>query len=180
MLVLNKVDKIAKERLFALATALNDAFDYDQTFMISALKKSGLDQLSDALAAAIPAGPWHYDEDQITTLPMRMLAAEITREKIFNQLHQEIPYSVMIETELWEQFDNGDVKIHQIVTVERDSQKAIILGKGGSRIKQIGQSARTELSEFMGVTVHLKLFVRVQENWQERAESYQIMGFENY
>lgn len=180
MLLLNKVDKIAKDRLFTIAAALNDAFDYAQTFMISALKESGLKELKSSLAAAMPEGPWHYDEDQITTLPMRLLAAEITREKIFNQLHQELPYSVLVETEQWEEFDNGDVRIAQIVTVERDSQKAIILGKGGSRIKQVGKAAREDLSDFMERTVHLKLFVRVQENWQERAESYAIMGFDNF
>lgn len=179
ILVLNKVDKIAKDKLFVIAAALNEAHDYAQTFMISALKNSGLDQLAKTLSETVPEGPWHYEEDQITTMPMRLLAAEITREKIFAQLHQEIPYSVLIETELWEKFDNGDIKISQSITVERDSQKGIMLGKGGARIKQIGLAARRELEEFMECTVHLKLFVKVQENWQERPESYRIMGFED-
>ena len=119
-----------------------------------------------------------YDEDQMTTMPMRMLAAEITREKIFNQLYQEVPYSIMVETEQWENFDNGDVKISQIVTVQKASQKGVILGKGGSRIRQIGQESRADLEDIMGCKVHLKLFVRVQENWQERPETYQAMGLD--
>ncbi len=177
-LVLNKVDKIAKDRLLAMTAQLNEAFDYAQTFMISALKKNGLDVLSKALAEHMPQGPWHFDEDQITTMPMRLLAAEITREKIFEQLYQEVPYAVLVETEEWEQFDDGSVKIHQSITVERDSQKGVMVGKQGARIKKLGQASREELEEIFGFKVHLKLFVRVQENWQERSESYQIMGFD--
>ena len=176
ILVFNKIDQIAKDKLLALAADFNEAFDYTQTFMISALKENGLDVLMDGLAEHMPAGPWHYDEDQITTTPMRLLAAEITREKIFEQLYQELPYAVLVETEEWEDFDNGDVKISQAITVEQDSQKGILLGKRGSRIKQIGKAAREEMEEIFGCKVHTKLFVRVQEGWQEKAESYQIMG----
>ena len=177
-LILNKVDKIAKEKLLELSASLHQQYDYARTFMISALKKKGLTEILKALAEDLPAGDWMYDEDQMTTMPMRMLAAEITREKIFNQLYQEVPYSIMVETEQWENFDNGDVKISQIVTVQKASQKGVILGKGGSRIRQIGQESRADLEDIMGCKVHLKLFVRVQENWQERPETYQAMGLD--
>jgi GTP-binding protein Era len=178
VLVLNKIDQIAKDKLLGLSAELNAGFDYAETYMISALKKSGLDRLMAGLAAHMPAGAWHYDEDEITTTPMRLLAAEITREKIFNQLYQELPYAVLVETEAWEDFDNGDVKISQIVTVETNSQKGIILGKQGAQVKKIGQASREELEEIMGRKVHLKLFVRVQPGWQEKTESYRIMGME--
>lgn len=179
-LILNKVDAIAKADLLPLAKDLHERFDYDRSFMISALKGQGVNDLMSALADALPEGPWHYDEDQMTTTPMRMLAAEITREKIFQQLYQEIPYAVMVETEKWEPFDNGALKLHQIITVERDSQKAIILGKGGAQIKKIGQQAREELQDMLGQPVHVKLFVRVQEDWQERPETYQSLGLDHH
>ena len=177
-LVLNKVDKIDKAKLLALSAGFHEKHDYARVFMISALKQQGLQAIVQALAEDLPAGQWIYDEDQMTTMPMRMLAAEMTREKIFQQLHQELPYAIMVETEYWEDFDNGDVKINQIITVQRDSQKGIILGKGGAQIKKIGQAARQELEAFMGTKVHLKLFVRVQENWQERPETYQTLGLD--
>jgi GTP-binding protein Era len=176
ILALNKVDRIEKTKLLDITAELNAAFDYEQTFMISALKGSGLKDLMGYLANKMPEGPWHYDEDQITTMPLRMWAAEITREKIFEQLHKELPYAILVETELWEDFDNGDLKISQAITVERTSQKAIILGKGGSRIREIGKAARLDLEDQLERRVHMKLFVRVQENWQDRPESYQIMG----
>lgn len=172
VLVLNKVDRIAKEELLALTADFNAAFTYAQTFMISALKASGLADLMKGLAAFMPEGPWHYDEDQMTTMPMRLLAAEITREKIFDQLHQELPYSIFVQTEAWENFDNGDVRIAQMVVVDRESQKGIVLGRQGSRIKQIGEAARKDIEDIMGCRVHLKLFVKVQQNWQEKAEFY--------
>lgn len=175
-LALNKVDKIDKAKLLELSAAFHAQRDYARTYMISALKQQGLKDVLNGLAEDLPEGEWIYDEDQMTTMPMRMLAAEMTREKIFHQLHQELPYAIMVETEHWENFDNGDVKINQVITVQRDSQKAIILGKGGARIKQIGQAARADLEAFMGCKIHLKLFVRVQENWQERAETYQALG----
>ncbi|MCB9982726.1 MAG: GTPase Era [Rhodospirillales bacterium] len=176
ILALNKTDKTRKEELLALATGFNDMFDYTATFMISSLKGDGTKDLLADLAERAQPGPWVYDEDQITDLPMRMMAAEITREKIFNQLHKELPYAVMVETESWEEFDNGSVKISQRVFVERDSQKAIVLGKGGAQIKKIGQEAREEMKEIFGRAVHLKLFVKVEKNWAERTENLRAMG----
>jgi GTP-binding protein Era len=176
LLVLNKVDQIKKPDLLDMAQEFNESFNYAGTFMVSALKTSGLDDLKADLAARMPDAPWMFDEDQITDLPMRFMAAEIVREKVFHQLHEELPYAVMVETESWEKFDNGSVKIHQIIYVQRDSQKAIVLGKGGSRIKAIGEAARLELEEFMGGRVHLKLFVKVQENWPDRPENFPLIG----
>ena len=175
-LAINKVDAVKKEKLLELTAALNEAFDYKATFMISALKNKGLGDMLDKLADEMPEGPWHFEEDEVTTMPMRMLAAEITREKIFEQLYRELPYAVLVETEKWEDFDNGDIKISQAVYVQRDSQKAIVLGKGGSRIKKIGQAARLELEDMMGCKVHLKVFVKVKENWPDNPENFQLMG----
>ncbi len=176
VLVLNKIDKSSQEQLLKHAKELNDMHDYEATFMISSLKGMGTETVLDHFAKTLPEGPWVYDEDQITDLPMRMMAAEITREKIFNQLHKELPYSAYVHTENWEQFDNGSIKIDQIVYVERDSQKAIVLGKGGSRIKQIGQEARLELEEIFDARIHLKLFVKVQDGWAERPENLREIG----
>lgn len=176
LLVLNKTDKIKKEQLLTLAASFNDAFPYAATFMISALKGSGTDTLLSHLAANMKPGPWMFEEYQITDMPMRLMAAEITREKIFNQLHNELPYAAMVYTENWEHFDNGSIKISQVVFVERDSQKAIVLGKGGTRIKQIGQEAREELEKIFDARIHLKLFVKVQGNWAERDENLRLMG----
>lgn len=178
ILVLNKIDKIAKGDLLALAAEMNERFPYKATFMVSALKENGLTQLLDFLAAEMPEGPWHFAEDQVTDMPMRLMAAEITREKLFEKLYQELPYAVMVETEQWEQFDNGDVKISQVIYIQRDSQKGIILGKGGAQIKKIGQMAREELQDILETKVHLSLFVKVKENWQDNAEFYQLMGLE--
>ncbi|MFK7840447.1 MAG: GTPase Era [Bdellovibrionales bacterium] len=175
-LAINKVDVIEKEKLLSLTKTLNDNFPYKATFMISALKNKGIDPMLKHLAEEMPKGIWHYEEDEVTTMPMRMLAAEITREKIFNQLYRELPYAALVETEDWEQFDNGDIKITQAVFIQRDSQKAIVLGKGGSRIKKIGQAARIELEEMMGCKVHLKLFVKVKENWPDNPENFSLMG----
>lgn len=177
-LALNKIDTVPKAALLDLTTDFNAAYDYTATFMISALKERGLGRCLDALAATLPEGPWHFDEDEVTDMPMRMMAAEITREKIFRQLHQELPYAALVETENWEEFDNGDIKIEQIIYIQRDSQKAIVLGKGGSRIKELGQKSREELEEIMGRRVHLKLFVKVQENWPDRPESLRLMGLD--
>ncbi|MGH1398758.1 MAG: GTPase Era [Alphaproteobacteria bacterium] len=175
-LALNKVDAIQKAALLDISAGHNETYDYDATFMISALKEKGLDGLMDTLAASLPDGPWHYDEDEVTDMPMRLMAAEITREQIFNRLHRELPYAALIETEKWENFDNGDVKIHQAIYVQRDSQKAIVLGKGGSQIKKIGEAARKELEGMLERRVHLKLHVKVCENWPDRPESLEIMG----
>lgn len=176
LLVFNKTDKVKKEELLVLAAAFNEAYDYDSTFMISALKGHGTKDLLAHLAKNLSAGPWLFDEDQITDMPMRLMAAEITREKIFNQLHQELPYSAMVYTEDWEHFDNGSIKIGQIILVERVTQKAIVLGKGGARIKQIGKEAREELETIFDARIHLKLFVKVKDNWAENPENLRLMG----
>jgi len=175
-LALNKVDAIQKEKLLTLTQTLNERFDYKATFMISALKNKGLDRMLDTIAKDMPQSEWHFEEDEVTTMPMRMLAAEITREKIFNQLYRELPYAALVETEEWEQFDNGDIKITQAVFVQRDSQKAIVLGKGGAQIKKLGKAAREELEEMMGTKIHLKLFVKVKENWPDNPENFGLMG----
>ena len=180
ILVMNKVDKIAKEELLALSQVMNERFSYLATFMVSALKASGLAGFRDYMVENIPEGIWLFPEDQVTDMPMRLLAAEITREKIFEQLHQELPYAIMVETESWEEFDNGDVKISQVVYVQRDGQKAILLGKGGSQIKKIGQMSREELQEILERRVHLSLFVKVKENWQELGEFYHLLGLEKF
>ncbi|MGB0719823.1 MAG: GTPase Era [Bdellovibrionales bacterium] len=177
-LALNKIDCIAKEALLDFTAQFNARFDYAQTFMISALKENGLSALQDKIANALPAGPWHYEADEITDMPMRMMAAEITREKIFHQLHEELPYAALVETEEWEHFDNGDIRIGQCIYVQRDSQKAIVLGKGGSRIKKLGEAARKDLQDILQCRVHLKLFIRVREDWPEKAESLRIMGLD--
>jgi len=176
LLALNKTDKVKKEELLAFAAAFNEAFPYEATFMISALKGHGTKTILDHLAGSLTTGPWMFEEDQITDMPMRLMAAEITREKIFNQLHQELPYAAMVHTEEWEHFDNGSIKISQTVFVERDTQKAIVLGKGGARIKQIGKEAREELEQIFDARIHLKLFVKVQDNWAERSENLRLMG----
>ncbi len=178
VLVLNKVDKVAKEKLLALTAAFTNAYDYTAVFMISALKKRGLEDVLDFCIPHLPHGPWHYDEDQITDMPAGLLASEITREKIFERLHQELPYSIMVATENWENFDNGSIKIDQIVYVQKDSQKGIVLGRQGSQIKAIGEAARRDLEEILEARVHLKLFVKVQENWSERPENYRFIGLE--
>ena len=178
-LALNKIDTVKKESLMVLAQSFNAELDYAATFMISALKNQGLDKTLSTLSEALPQSEWHFEEDEVTDMPMRMMAAEITREKIFRQLHDELPYAALVETEKWEEFDNGDVKINQIIYIQRDSQKAIVLGKGGSRIKQLGQQSREELEVILGRKVHLKLFVKVMENWPDRPESLTIMGLAN-
>lgn len=175
-LALNKTDKVQKPELLKLAQALTEQFDYHAIFMISAIKHSGLKDMLGPLAGSLPVGPWHFAEDEMTDLPMRMMAAEITREKIFKSLHQELPYATMVHTENWEEFDNGSIKIDQVIYVQRPSQKAIVLGKGGAQIKRLGQEARTELEEIFEARVHLKLFVKVQENWTERPENLRLMG----
>lgn len=177
-LVLNKVDTARRIDLMPIAAAFNEAFSYDKTFMISALNSSGVDDLTSDLAARMPEGPWLFEEDQISDMPMRMLAAELTREKIFDRLHEELPYEIFVETVKWDNFDNGDVKIDQIVYVQRDSQKGIVLGKGGAQIKHIGTAVREELMSMLERTVHLSIQVKVQENWSERAENYTAMGLD--
>ncbi len=178
ILLLNKIDQVKKDTLLSLTTQLHSQCNYKATFMISALKNDGLTPLLTYLENALPEGPWLFPEEQMTDMPMRMLAAEITREKIFERLHQELPYEIFIETQGWEQFDNGSVKIDQVIYVERDSQKGIVLGKGGLTIKDIGQKVRKDLEEILECPVHIKLFVKVQPNWTERSENYRMIGLD--
>ncbi len=178
MLVLNKIDQVSREDLLKLATAANEYVDFERTFMISALNGSGCDDVLDYLAMKLPEGPWYYPEDQISDLPMRQLAAEITREKLFLRLHQELPYSSHVETEKWEERKDGSVRIEQVIYVERDSQKKIALGKNGEAIKAISMASRKELSEILEQPVHLFLFVKVRENWGDDPERFREMGLE--
>jgi len=179
LLVLNKIDLIPRDRLLGLAAEFSAEGIFDEIFMVSALTGDGLDRLRRYLADWAPEGPWHYPDDHITDMPMRLLAAEITREKLFLQLHQELPYATTVETEVWEQFDDGSVKISQVIFVRKDSQKAIVLGKGGTRIRAIGEAARRELEEFMEQRIHLKLFVKVREDWEEDPERYAPWGLDH-
>jgi GTP-binding protein Era len=149
-----------------------------ETFMVSALSGDGVEDLKNAVLKRLPDGPWLYPEDQISDLPSRMLAAEATREKLFIQLHQELPYNLTVETELFEVQKNGDLKINQVIYVSRDSHKAMVLGKGGARIKQIGSQSRQDLGELFDRKVHLFLFVKVRENWLNDPERFREMGLE--
>ncbi|MCF8496150.1 MAG: GTPase Era [Alphaproteobacteria bacterium] len=167
-LALNKTDKVSKPDLLTISAAFNERFPYTATYMISGLKGGGVKDLLRGVANSLPKGPWLFPEDQVTDMPMRLMAAEITREKIFERLHEELPYSIMVSTENWEEFDNGSVKIDQAIYTQRDSQKAIVLGKGGAQIQEIGKKARLELEEILERRVHLKLFVKVKEDWPER------------
>ncbi|MGY6707428.1 MAG: GTPase Era [Rhizobiaceae bacterium] len=178
ILVLNKIDRVKREALLALTAQANEIVDFDRTFMISALTGSGCKDLLTYLAEALPEGPWYYPEDQLSDLPMRQLAAEITREKLYLRLHQELPYSSHIETEKWEERKDGSVKIDQVIYVERDSQKKIVLGHKGETIRAIGQAAREELAGILEQKVHLFLFVKVRENWGDDPERYREMGLE--
>ena len=178
ILVINKVDIVAKERLLKLATDANARLKFDETFMISAMTGDGVDDLRRRLAADVPEGPYHYPEDQMSDAPLRHLAAEITREKIFRQLHQELPYQSTVETDSWQERKDNSVRIEQTIFVERESQRKIVLGKGGATIKSIGADARREITEIVGHPVHLFLFVKVRENWGEDPSRYREMGLE--
>ncbi len=178
ILVLNKVDRIEAPMLLELAKKANEKVKFDQTFMISALKGYGCKDLLKYLAENLPEGPWYYPEDQISDMPMRMLAAEITREKLYLRLHNELPYSSTVETESWEEKKDGSVRIQQVIYVERDSQKKIVLGHEGQAIKSIGQAARKELMEILEQKVHLFIFVKVRDNWGNDPERYREMGLE--
>ncbi|MBM6594127.1 GTPase Era [Microvirga pudoricolor] len=178
VLILNKIDLIERSKLLELAAGLNEKVDFTHTFMISALTGSGIDRLKKELAAMMPKGPWLYPEDQISDAPLRMLAAEITREKIYERLHEELPYQSTVETDQWQQRPDGSVRIEQTVFVERDSQRKIVLGKGGQTIKAIGQLARKEIAEIAETPVHLFIFVKVRENWSDDPERYREMGLE--
>ncbi|MFD1197580.1 GTPase Era [Brucella gallinifaecis] len=178
VLVLNKVDRVDPPKLLELAKAANELVTFDQTFMISALNGSGCKDLAKFLAETVPNGPWYYPEDQISDMPMRQLAAEITREKLYLRLHEELPYSSTVETERWEERKDGSVRIEQVIYVERESQKKIVLGHKGETIKAIGQSARKEISEILEQNAHLFLFVKVRENWGNDPERYREMGLD--
>jgi GTP-binding protein Era len=178
ILVINKVDIVSKEKLLKLAQMANERMKFEETFMISAMTGDGVDDLRRRLAADVPAGPYHYPEDQMSDAPMRHLAAEITREKIFRQLHQELPYQSTVETDSWTERKDHSVRIEQTIFVERDSQRKIVLGKGGATIKSIGADARREITEIVGHPVHLFLFVKVRENWGDDPNRYREMGLE--
>jgi GTPase len=175
LLVLNKIDRVKKERLLELAAELNARVAFATTFMISALGGDGVADLKAHLARSAAPGPWHYPEDQVSDAPMRVLAAEITREKIYDRLHDELPYQAAVETTAWLEQKNG-VRIEQTIFVERDSQKRIVLGKGGSMIKQLSTEARKELSKILERPVHLFLFVKVREGWGDDPERYRDLG----
>jgi GTPase len=175
-LILNKVDTIDKAELVKIAPALNEQAGFDATFMIAALSGYGVKDAAEWLASRMPAGPWLYPEDQISDAPLRFLAAEITREKIFERLHDELPYRSTVETETWETKKDGSVKINQTIYVEREGQRKIVLGEGGATIKAIGSAARKEIAEAAEAKVHLFLFVKVRENWADDPERYREMG----
>lgn len=176
IICLNKIDLIEKDKLLQIATAVNAFKNIQATFMISALHNDGISDLAKYLCTVVPEGPWLYPEDQITNIPVRSWAAEVTREQIFLTLHQEIPYSIFVESESWEEFDNGSVKISQAIVVSRDNHKGIVLGKGGQTLKKIGQAARSELESQLERRVHLKLFVKVEEDWQEKSWALRAFG----
>ncbi len=178
VLILNKIDRVAPESLLELTARATATVEFDETFMISALKGPGCDDVLDYLARTLPPGPWYYPEDQISDLPLRQLAAEITREKLYARLHQELPYASHVETEKWEERKDGSVRIEQVIYVERESQKKIVLGKGGESIKHISQNARRELGDILGQVVHLFLFVKVRGNWGDDPERYRELGLE--
>ena len=178
ILLLNKIDTVARDTLLLLAAKANENVDFEQTFMISALKGDGCEDFLDYLAVELPNGPWLYPEDQISDLPMRQLAAEITREKLYLRLHQELPYASHVETENWTEKKDGSVKIDQTIYVQRATHKKIVIGKGGQSIKAISTGARKEIGEILGQKVHLFLFVKVRENWIEDPERFREMGLE--
>lgn len=176
ILVLNKVDDIARPKLLELTTIMNQAMEFEATFMVSARNNDGVSDIVKYVAKRMPEGPFHYPEDQMSDMPLRLLAAEITREKLFRAIHDEIPYDITVETENWEEFDDGSVKIDQVIYVAREGQKKIVLGKGGEMIGKIGQQSRVEFEEIMGRRAHIKLFVKVRENWSEDSERYEVWG----
>lgn len=178
VLVMNKVDIAKKDQLLLMTQELHETNIFSDVFMVSAQNGDGVEDLKQFLAAAMPEGHWFYPEDQLTDISERLLASEITREKLFMQLDQELPYSLTVETEAFEQQKNGSIKINQVIYVQRESQKTIVLGKGGQRIKSVGEAARKELSELWGCKVHVFLFVKVREKWKENPEIYRYLGLE--
>ncbi len=178
ILVLNKVDLVRKEALLGLASELSGRALFEEIFMVSATTGDGVADLKQALAERVPEGPWHFPEDQVSSATDRMLAAEVTREQLYHQLHAELPYESAVETENYEERPDGSAAIHQQILVARDSQKAIVLGKGGSRIKAIGEAARLELSRLLGRKVHLFLHVKVNPKWEEDRGLYREIGLD--
>lgn len=177
-LAINKIDRVKAETLLALSEKMNAAFGFVRTFMISAEKGYGTEDLRDWLAQTVPEGPWLYPEDQIADLPMRMIAAEITREKLTLRMHEELPYQLTVETESWEEKSDGSARIGQIVYVARDGHKGIVLGHKGEAIRAIGKASREDIAEFLGRPVHLFLTVKVRENWLNEAERFTEMGLD--
>ena len=177
-LAINKIDRVKSEKLLELTVKLNEAHDFAATFMISAEKGHGVDDLKAWLAQEVPSGPWHYPEDQIADAPLRLIAAEITREKLTLRLHQELPYQLTVETEKWEEREDGSVRIDQLIYVVREGHRGILLGPKGETIKEVGKVAREEISEFLGRKAHLFLQVKVRPNWLEDSERYSEMGLD--
>ncbi|PJI37784.1 GTPase Era [Ferrovibrio sp.] len=178
LLALNKVDAVQREKLLGLAKEISEAYDFERVFMISAEKGTGVDDVRADLAKRMPAGPWLYPEDQLADVPMRFLAAEITREQVYRSLHDELPYAITVETENWKDQKDGSARIDQVIFVERDSQKKIVLGEKGQMIKRIGAFARKIMEEQFERRVHLFLFVKVREDWGDDPERYEAMGLD--
>ncbi|WP_340586223.1 GTPase Era [Erythrobacter alti] len=178
ILVLNKVDVSKKEPLLELAQEMNAEVDFGEVFFVSALTGDGVPELKDRLAEMMPEGPWHFPEDQVSDASERLLAAEVTREQLYRQLHEELPYDAAVRPESYTVRPDGSVEVRQQIVIARDSQKPIVLGKGGRRIKEIGEEARKELSEILGVKVHLFLHVKVDDRWSENREVYEEMGLD--
>lgn len=179
LLVLNKVDRLGdKSALLPLIDAIKNRASFEEVLMLSALNGDGVDILMSEIGKRLPEGPWHFPEDDISDLPMRLLAAEMTREKIYDRLHQELPYAITVETSDWKTLKNKSVRIEQTIYVERDSQRKIVLGKGGQSVKAISSETRAELSRMLGVPVHLFLFVKVRENWADDPARYRELGLE--
>lgn len=178
ILILNKIDLVAKEVLLTLAMQASELHPFEKIFMISALKGDGVEDVTKYLASRMPEGPWLFPEDQLTDISERLLASEITREVLFMRLNQELPYALHVETESWEEYDNGSVKISQVIVVERDGHKGIILGKNGATLKAIGEQSRKEIEKLWNRRAHLKLFVKVREHWKNDPDAYHYMGLE--
>ena len=178
VLLINKIDLVKKDRLLELSQALNDEYPFTETFFVSAATGKNLEEFYRYLAAQLPESPWYYPEEQMSDMPLKLLAAEVVREKLFLFLQQELPYALTVEPELWERREDNSIRAEITIYVERDGQKMIVLGKGGAMIKRIGQAARKELEDILETRVHLFLFVKVRENWQEDAGRYSVWGLD--
>ena len=177
-LVVNKIDRVKREALLALVAKMAERRDFAETFLISAEKGDGVGALRTWLAGSLPEGPWHYPEDQVADLPLRLIAAEITREKLTLRLHQELPYQMTVETESWEERKDGSVRIEQVIYVVRDGHRGIVLGKGGETVKAVGQEARRDIADMLGRPAHLFLTVKTRPNWQDEPERYRNIGLD--